>query len=453
MIQRRQSLLGMSLLSTLLLGTLSRSAWADYVPNKYTDMATGQVLEYNVFVPAGYDPATSYPLMVVMHAASTDADLPRTLQSDGQGWAATFVASPHQTKDPSFFLIPISQTNNSGWGDPISPISGAEKFEGRLTMVVLKEVMGRYNIDPKRLYVTGPSMGGRGTWDLIRRYPTTFAAAAPMAAPALPADASLYASQNIWSVNGDKDSTVQANRDTIAAIRAIGGNPIYTELANHGHDSWRTIYPDAQFLDWVYAQRLGVPWSTVSKAPTISGLTGPAVIAPAGGGGGFGGSGMSGAGGTAASGGRSGAGGPAGAGGQAGSAAGGSSDNSSGTGGSTASGGATPGSGGTGGAGLPATPGGTGSGGSVVTGGTGAPGLSGQSGSSGSAASGDQSGGCSVAAVGGTAFGSWLSEALALLALLAVSDRRAQRRRSDGARPSAMALSARTIAATGRTDR
>ena len=128
-------------------------------------------------------------------------------------------------------------------------------------------------------------MGGRGTWDLIRRYPTTFAAAAPMAAPALPADARLYASQNIWSVNGDKDSTVQANRDTIAAIRAIGGSPIYTELANHGHDSWRTIYPDAQFLDWIYAQRLGGPWSTVSKAPMISGLTGPAVVAPTGGGG------------------------------------------------------------------------------------------------------------------------------------------------------------------------
>ncbi len=178
MTRRGYSVLGMSLLSSLLMGTLSRSASADYVPNKYTDATTGEVLEYNVFVPVGYDAAKSYPLTVVMHAASTDADLPRTLQSDGKGWAATFVAAPHQTRDPSFFLIPISQTNDSGWGDPISPITGAEKFEGRLTMVVLKEVMGRYNIDSKRLYVTGPSMGGRGSWDLIRRYPTTFAAAA-----------------------------------------------------------------------------------------------------------------------------------------------------------------------------------------------------------------------------------------------------------------------------------
>ncbi len=442
MIQRGQSLLGMSLVSTLLLGTLSRSASADYVPNKYTDAMTGQVLEYNVFVPTGYDPATSYPLMVVMHAASTDADLPRTLESDGKGWAATFVAAPHQAKDPSFFLIPISQTNNSGWGDPISPITGAEKFEGRLTMVVLKEVMGRYNIDPKRLYVTGPSMGGRGTWDLIRRYPTTFAAAAPMAAPALPADASLYASQNIWSVNGDKDSTVKANQDTIAAIRAMGGNPIYTELANHGHDSWRTIYPDAQFLDWVYAQRLGVPWSTVSKAPTITGLTGPAVVTPAGGGNGLGGLGMSGAGGKAASGGTSGGGGPAG--GQAGSGVVGTGGDSGATGGSTASGGAGPGSGGTGGT--------TGSGGAVARG-TGGSGATGQSGTSGSPATGaDQAGGCSVAAGAGSPFGWRLAGALGLLALLTVGGRSARRRRTNDARPSAMASSGRAITATGRTD-
>ncbi|MEO5767189.1 MAG: hypothetical protein ABIS92_02465, partial [Polyangia bacterium] len=301
---------------------------------------------------------------------------------------------------------------------------------GRLTMVVLKEVMGRYNIDSKRLYVTGPSMGGRGSWDLIRRYPTTFAAAAPMAAPALAADASLYASQNIWAVNGDQDSTVKANRDAIAAIRAIGGNPIYTELANHGHDTWRTIYPDAQFLNWVYAQRLGVPWTTVSKAPVLSGLTGPAVVAPTGGGG-FGGSGVSGAGGAVASGGMSGAGARAGAGGQAGGGAGG-------TGGSTASGGATPGSGETGGVGLPPMSGGaTGSGGSVVTGGTGGSGPTGRAGSSGSpAAADDQGGGCSVAAAAvGTPVGSRLPGALGLLALLAVGGRRRCQRRRPSAVP------------------
>ncbi|MBC8132076.1 MAG: hypothetical protein H7X95_03770, partial [Deltaproteobacteria bacterium] len=57
------------------------SARAAYVGNKYTEPGTGAVLEYNVFVPTGYNPANKYPLMVVMHAAG--GTLPRTLSSSG----------------------------------------------------------------------------------------------------------------------------------------------------------------------------------------------------------------------------------------------------------------------------------------------------------------------------------------------------------------------------------
>lgn len=110
-------------------------------------------------------------------------------------------------------------------------------------------------------------MGGRGTWDILRRYPGMFAAAAPAAAPASPTDAALFLNENIWAVCGEVDPIVQGERDTITAIRKLGGNPIYTELAGHGHDSWRSVYPDPQFVPWVFAQRLGVPWWTVSKAP------------------------------------------------------------------------------------------------------------------------------------------------------------------------------------------
>jgi poly(3-hydroxybutyrate) depolymerase len=242
---------------------------ADYVGNKYTDPATGQVLEYNVYVPAGYDQTKKYPLMVFLHAANTNQiPPPRTLSSDGVGWTGTFLRSPYLAGDPSFFMIPISQTNMSGWGEATQPISTPEKFEGELTIKVLKsDVMTKYNIDPNRLYITGPSMGGRGTWDILRRYPTLFAAAAPAAAPASPDDAALFLNQNIWAICGEVDPIVQGERDAVAAIRKLGGNPIYTELAGHGHDSWRWVYPDPQFVPWIYAQRLGIPWWTVSKPP------------------------------------------------------------------------------------------------------------------------------------------------------------------------------------------
>lgn len=323
---------------------------ADYVGNKYTDPTTGEVLEYNVFVPTGYDPTKKYPLLVFLHAANNTNPPNRTLSSDGVGWTGTFINTPHQATDPSFFMIPISQTNMGGWGGATDPITTPEKFEGRLTIQVLKSVvMTKYNIDPNRLYITGPSMGGRGTWDIIRRYPDMFAASAPAAAPAGVDDAALYVNQNIWALCGEVDPIVQGERDAVTAIRKAGGNPIYTELAGHGHDSWRTVYPDPQFVPWIYAQRLGVPWWTVSKAPTsITGATlttgWPTTMPPAnlptsfGGntGSSAGGAGTVAAGGVTGAGGRAG-GGTAGAPGLAGASGPGGSGTASGTGGSVIS--------------------------------------------------------------------------------------------------------------------
>jgi hypothetical protein len=283
-----------------------------YQANKYTDPATNEVLEYNLVAPTTIVPGTKYPLLVYLHAASNVSPPNRTLSSDGKGWVPQMM-SADKAKTPSYWMIPISQTNSSGWGDPISPVTGPQKFEGRLTAVVVRELLTKLPIDADRLYVTGASMGARGTFDLLRRNPDLFAAGAPMASPALPEDAAIYATQNIWSVNGENDPVVQPNRDTIAAIRKLGGNPIYTELKGHGHDSWRSIYPMPEFTAWIFAQRKGVPWDKVSMAPTPAQLSAAGVTTTAGqdvvvtppGGSFGGGSGVAGAGGGSAGGGTS----------------------------------------------------------------------------------------------------------------------------------------------------
>jgi poly(3-hydroxybutyrate) depolymerase len=239
------------------------SARADYESRRYTEPGSGQVLDYYLYVPEAYDSAKKYPLLVFLHAAG--GALPRSLS---KGWTTSFIDNGDDTTYPSFFLVPISQTNSSGWGDGRSD---AEKFEGKLTVVVLQQLLasGEFNLDADRLYITGPSMGGRGTWDMIEKHPGFFAAAAPMAAPGLD-DAAAVVSENIWAVNGENDDTVEQNRATIQAIRALGGNPIYTELADHGHDTWREVYPSDAFMEWMYAQRRGVPWWNVSSVPAVA---------------------------------------------------------------------------------------------------------------------------------------------------------------------------------------
>ena len=261
---RKRTLFVCSLFATLGVALPVR---ADYEPNKFVEPGTNLVLEYNLYVPDGVVAGTKYPLLVYLHAANNDAMPHRTLSSDGKGWVPQLMTADGG-KTKAFYMIPISQTNASGWGDPVGPIMNEEKFEGRLTVVVLKELLTKHPIDPDRLYVTGASMGARGTYDLLRRYPDFFAAGAPAASPASPADAAIYARQNIWAIMGSVDPVVQPNRDTIAAIRKACGNPIYTELDGHGHDSWRSIYPMPEFIAWMFAQRRGVPWTEVSKAPT-----------------------------------------------------------------------------------------------------------------------------------------------------------------------------------------
>jgi MYXO-CTERM domain-containing protein len=449
----RRSLVFLVPLFSLALGVLAtRAARAAYVGNTYTEAGTGLVLQYNVYVPDGFDATDTtkkYPIMLVLHAANTNQiPPPRTLSSDGVGWSATFVNTPHQKTDPSFFMVPISQTNASGWGEATDPITAPEKFEGRLAVLVLRQVvMAKYPIDPNRLYITGPSMGGRGTWDILRRYPGVFAAAAPAAAPASPTDAALFVNTNIWAICGQVDPIVQGERDTITAIRALGGNPIYTELAGHGHDSWRWIYPDPQFVPWMYAQRLGVPWWTVSQPPvapfsadqppaTLS-AGWPVVVTPPNLGTSFGGA-------PGSSGGAPGGGGLPGTGGVPGSASGGNNgSNASGAGGggtpSTGAGGtsAVSGAGGSGNSGQIGGPGGsspvasggtsgttppgstTGSGGSGPGAGSGA--VSGGGAVNGNQASSGQSGGCSTAGRTGS---SSAAGALLLLGLLVLRRRR-----------------------------
>ncbi len=100
----RRSLILIPLLSLGLCVLGLRSARAGYVGNHYVEPGTGLILDYNVYVPDGYDPTNTtkkYPIMLVLHAANTNQiPPPRTLSSDGVGWTGTFINTPHQKTDP-----------------------------------------------------------------------------------------------------------------------------------------------------------------------------------------------------------------------------------------------------------------------------------------------------------------------------------------------------------------
>jgi predicted peptidase len=127
----------------------------------------------------------------------------------------------------------------------------------RLTLELIAALQKEFSIDPQRIYLTGLSMGGYGTWDLLARRPELFAAGVPVCGGADESTAPKIKNLPIWAFHGAKDQAVKVerSRNMIAALKHTGGKPKYTEYPNVGHDSWNPAYKDAEMFAWLFAQK------------------------------------------------------------------------------------------------------------------------------------------------------------------------------------------------------
>jgi poly(3-hydroxybutyrate) depolymerase len=125
----------------------------------------------------------------------------------------------------------------------------------RLALAALESLRKEFNLDPKRLYLTGLSMGGYGTWDLIARHPPLFAAAVPVCGGADESTAPTIKDLPIWCFHGGADKTVppQRSQNMIAALKAAGGDPHYTEYPGVGHNSWDKAYAEPDLPKWLFS--------------------------------------------------------------------------------------------------------------------------------------------------------------------------------------------------------
>ncbi|MCA9217348.1 MAG: dienelactone hydrolase family protein [Planctomycetales bacterium] len=153
-------------------------------------------------------------------------------------------------------------------------------------MLKLDEILAGYNTDPNRVYVTGLSMGGGGTWNLLSRYSDRFAAAVPIAGVRTGDDfepANLLTTP-IWAFHARNDSVISANfsRRVVNSVLQVAGDPElefpsfrdresvfefasdsphlrYTEYPTGGHGIWGTVYGTAEVQDWMFAQSVPEP--------------------------------------------------------------------------------------------------------------------------------------------------------------------------------------------------
>jgi predicted peptidase len=251
----------------LLLGgamTVASSAGAEDVRERferreYTD-AAGAKLPYRLLKPKAADPKAKYPLVVFLHGAGErGTDNTKQLVHGMADFASDKIMADY----PAYVIAPQCPDEKQWVEVPwtLDEHTMPEKLSVplRQTLELIAVLQKELPIDADRIYITGLSMGGFGAWDCIQREPKLFAACAPVCSGG---DASLAAKIKdvpIWAFHGDQDGVVKVrrSRDMVAALKAAGGKPKYTEYKGVGHDSWTATYRDPELYKWMFAQKRG----------------------------------------------------------------------------------------------------------------------------------------------------------------------------------------------------
>ena len=253
MISRRDFCLALSAAALLPRQQPSVNDAAPFAANVFRN-ERNQTMPYRLFSPANIDRRERYPLVLWLSGSAGRGDNNLNQISIGNVIGSHVWTTPaNQAKQPCFVVAPQCP-NDEAWSDrgakPRAPLL--------LAFDLLRDLQHRLPIDSRRLYVTGQSMGGFGTWAAISAYPEMFAAAIPLCGGGDVAQAAKLKSVPIWAFHGAKDESVsvERSREMIAAIRKAGGQPKYTEYPDQDHAVWNKAFNESALLPWVFAQKL-----------------------------------------------------------------------------------------------------------------------------------------------------------------------------------------------------
>src|ERR1041385_2769539 len=215
-------------------------------------------LNYLLFLPEGYSSESDkkWPLMLFLHGAG----------ERGSDVSKVKVHGPpkivEEKKDFPFIVV-SPQCPADSWWRPYELIG------------LLDEIQKNYHVDPDRVYLTGLSMGGFGTWDLVSQYPQRFAAIAPICGGGNPAMVRRIKDIPVWVFHGDSDHTVPVARsdEMVEALKKVGADVKYTRYEGVDHDSWTRTYANEELYQWMLSHKrgekktAGAPAATPPAAP------------------------------------------------------------------------------------------------------------------------------------------------------------------------------------------
>ena len=223
---------------------------------------SGKSYHYQVYVPADYASKPTWPAILFLHGAGERGD--DGLLQTNVGLAPAIRQNP--ARYPAIVVFPQVPRDSQWVGTPAD-----------MAVAALQQTMREFHVDPTRVYLTGLSMGGHGTWYIAYRHPEMFAAVVPIcgwirefamfrgSVPVIPGDSAQVMTLlaqglgkiPIWIFHGEVDQVVNVNgsREPAAALKAAGADVRYTELLGLNHNAWDAAYGSDEFVKWLFAQQ------------------------------------------------------------------------------------------------------------------------------------------------------------------------------------------------------
>jgi predicted peptidase len=211
--------------------------------NRVHKDADGTESKYVVFVPEDYKGDKDYPVILFLHGAG------ETLGGSKQPVEVGIGPAIKKRAKTFPFITVIPQSHKRTWK--------AGSADANRALAILDGVLKTYKTDPKRVYLTGLSMGGYGTWSIAVAEPGRWAAIAPICGGGDPKQAATIKDLPCWCFHGDADKPVpvERSRAMLRALWAAGGHPNYTEYPGVGHNSWDAAYGTDDLYSWMLKHR------------------------------------------------------------------------------------------------------------------------------------------------------------------------------------------------------
>ncbi|MEZ5299590.1 MAG: prolyl oligopeptidase family serine peptidase [Verrucomicrobiales bacterium] len=210
-------------------------------PKELKVEATKQItLSYLLALPPDYEAAKDkkYPVMLFLHGAGERGDDLEKVKVHGP---PKLVGKMKELDD---FIIVSPQCPKDQWWD------------GEALRALVDEVVKTYRVDEKRLYCTGLSMGGYGTWMLSCRYPDLFAAIVPICGGGEPKHLKNIKDMPIWVFHGAKDTAVKIGESErlVEELKRLGNDVKFTVYPEAGHDCWTESYANPELYAWLLSK-------------------------------------------------------------------------------------------------------------------------------------------------------------------------------------------------------